>query len=224
MNDYRITYTTKDDETYSEVYTERSEAAAKKGFTVRYKGLGLTITGIELVNENTCATKQQERDTLEAIKKMIAELGPQSYLATAFDGCFEDAEDNIDDDAAYSYKGRYEHVRRQLEEAQAEIDAITKKLADATEAVAQKDEEIRYLKATALSEDDLVDCGLLAEEAASENEAAEKKAAETIVMYAETPQAAVFLNAVKEHRTFAEKKNHYQSLRVKIRNTIHAGA
>ena len=155
---------------------------------------------------------------------MVAELGPLSYLATAFDGCFEDAEDNIDDDAAYSYKSRYEHVQEQLNEARAEIDALTKKLADAQESAERRGKEILYLKANALSADDLTDCGQLAEDAVSENETAEKKAAETIIMYAETPEAAVFQNAVKEHRTFAKKRNHYQSLRAKITNTINAWA
>lgn len=48
------------------------------------------------------ATKEQERNTLEKIKKMVAELGENSYLASAFTGAFELAEQNIDDDAAYT--------------------------------------------------------------------------------------------------------------------------
>jgi hypothetical protein len=48
------------------------------------------------------STKEQERNTLEKIKKMVAELGENSYLASAFTGAFKLAEQNIDDDAAYT--------------------------------------------------------------------------------------------------------------------------
>jgi len=46
----------------------------------------------------TIATKDQERKTLEKIKKMVAELGENSYLAAAFTGAFELAEQNIKND------------------------------------------------------------------------------------------------------------------------------
>lgn len=48
------------------------------------------------------ATKEQERNALEKIKKMVAELGENSYLASAFTGAFELAEQNINDDAGYT--------------------------------------------------------------------------------------------------------------------------
>lgn len=48
------------------------------------------------------ATKEKERQVLEKIKKMVAELGENSYLAAAFTGSFELAEQNIDNDAAYT--------------------------------------------------------------------------------------------------------------------------
>lgn len=68
----------------------------------------MCITDVELVATDVNATKAQERETLEKIKAMVEELGPQSYLKTAFDGIFEDAEQNIEDDAAYSMKARLE--------------------------------------------------------------------------------------------------------------------
>ena len=52
------------------------------------------------------STKDQERKALEQIKKIISGLGEGSYLATAFEGTFEDAEENITYDAAYSWKQR----------------------------------------------------------------------------------------------------------------------
>ncbi|NCB62437.1 MAG: hypothetical protein EOM52_02310 [Clostridia bacterium] len=54
------------------------------------------------------ATKDQEWKALASIKKIVEGLGPQSYIATAFEGCFQDAEENIENDFACSMKGRYE--------------------------------------------------------------------------------------------------------------------
>lgn len=62
-------------------------------------------------------TKEQERKALDKIRKIIEELGQDSYIATAFEGCIEDAENNIEDDAAYSMKSRWEHAEEKLEDA-----------------------------------------------------------------------------------------------------------
>ena len=47
--------------------------------------------------ENTAAaamaTKDQEREALQQIKAMVAGLGPNSYIATAFRGVFDIAEE-----------------------------------------------------------------------------------------------------------------------------------
>lgn len=94
MNLYRITYGTPDSETETTNITERSETAARKAFKASCKAFCSIIPdiiGIELIREDVGATKQQERDTLAAIMQMVEELGPNSYLATAFAGCFEDA-------------------------------------------------------------------------------------------------------------------------------------
>lgn len=40
-------------------------------------------------------TKEQERKALEKIKALVEQLGPDSYLATAFEGCFEIAAENM---------------------------------------------------------------------------------------------------------------------------------
>lgn len=48
------------------------------------------------------ATKEQERKALEQIKKIVTELGNDSYLATAFNGAFTLAANNIEMDAAFS--------------------------------------------------------------------------------------------------------------------------
>lgn len=63
------------------------------------------------------ATKEQERKVLEQIRKMVEELGTDSYIAMAFEGCFEIAESNIDNDFGCSMKQRAESAERKVETA-----------------------------------------------------------------------------------------------------------
>lgn len=50
------------------------------------------------------STKQQEHEALEKIREIVSSLGEDSYIGTAFEGCFDLAEQNIEYDAAYSMK------------------------------------------------------------------------------------------------------------------------
>lgn len=54
------------------------------------------------------ATKDQERKALEEIRAIVAELGEESYIGKAFEGCFNDAETNIDNDFWNSMAQRYQ--------------------------------------------------------------------------------------------------------------------
>jgi len=60
------------------------------------------------------ATKEQERKVLAQIKKLVDGLGEDSYIGTAFEGCWEIAEQNIDNDWACSMKDRAETAERKL--------------------------------------------------------------------------------------------------------------
>lgn len=65
-------------------------------------------------------TKEQERRAIEKIKKIMEELGENSYVGFAMEGVLELAEDNIRDDAAYSMKGQAEIAEKRQEAAEAE--------------------------------------------------------------------------------------------------------
>lgn len=125
MNEYKITCCAPGTDISIIHVIERTEAAATKAFRANLKeshgSVAPDILNIELFNDNDCATKQQERDTLAAIKKMFAELGPQSRRLPAFAGCFADAEQNIENDEAYSMKGRLEWTEEKLAAAQAKV-------------------------------------------------------------------------------------------------------
>lgn len=85
-------------------------------------------------------SKAQELKTLEAIKKLVAGLGEDSYIGMAFEGCFEIAEENIKNDFACSMKQRAEAAEDRAEGA--------KKRADGAEAALEsaRDREAKLLK------------------------------------------------------------------------------
>lgn len=198
MNDYRIGYTLGGDSFDTTTITERSEAAARKAFKVFSKAG--TITSIELVRENTCATKQQERDALAAIRQMVEELGPQSYLATAFAGCFEDAESNIENDFGDSMKARWQSAVEEVERLNAKL----KQAEQGIEELIQKDDErkaaLEKMAARQVMDTDLVHLIRLAEEDLAAAEQRRDAAAQDIVTYADDPASEQFRQAVATHR------------------------
>lgn len=223
MNEYRITYT---DKRGSEFYcniTERTEAAAKKSFNTWGKSLGHTFQGAELLRTDACATKQQERDTLEIIRKMVEELGPQSYLATAFEGCFEDAESNIENDFGDSMIRRWKYSESQLESAKEEVKALKEQLEESKkdweaahaanhELADQKDAEIAALQVQVLSPDDMEDIRQLLSDRATEADEKAKEAAAEIVEHADDPAGKEFQNAVKIHRSYTREAEYTRNL------------
>ena len=210
MNDYRITYTSETGEESNIYVTERSEAAAKKSFLSDHKGMGFTVQSIELRRENTSATKQQERDTLAVIRKMVEELGPQSYLATAFEGCFEDAEQNIEDDAAYSMKARLEIQAQRAIERGHEVDRLKADLTAAQSKIetlqSQFDFASQYIKKLErqqLSEELRRDLWVMVTDEAEVSRARMAEAADKMAAGADNPGCVLFKESVARYR--AEK-------------------
>lgn len=62
-------------------------------------------------------TKEQERKALEQIRKIVDDLGEDSYIKTAVAGCFEKAEQNIEYDAAFSLQSELEIARKERDKA-----------------------------------------------------------------------------------------------------------
>ena len=88
------------------------------------------------------ATKEQERKALEQIKKIVEGLGENSHIGTAFEGCFEIAEDNIKNDFACSMKQEKEMAEKQFVEAKDIIKCREQELAD-------REKEVLELRKTA---------------------------------------------------------------------------
>lgn len=203
MNSYKVTYILNGEEHYDHI-TERTEKAAQKRVKGIYKDAEITDT--ELTGTDVNATKEQERETLEKIKAMVAELGPQSYLKTAFEGVYEVAEMNIDEDAAYSFPGRVNILEEQLREmgskynaARSDVEVLRSQLDHAQEqADALKKQQLPVWLHSAVY-------GLASEELAT-SKARMEQAAETMAYYAEAPQDIAFAEAVKGYRAAKERR------------------
>lgn len=91
-------------------------------------------------------TKDQEREVLRQIIKLIDSTEDGSYIKTAFQGCVADADENIENDFALSWYDRAQSAERKAEEAQ----AVAKDAREAYEALkataAQKNKYIEYWK------------------------------------------------------------------------------
>ncbi len=150
MNTYKIIFTRENGTTGTDHFTAATEAQARRDFREVYRHGKGDIIDIELVSTDAPATKQQERDALEKIRKIVEQLGPDSYLAAAFEGCFSLAAENIENDWACSMADRARRAEKRAEELE---DKLTESIKDyeaahaAAHAVAEeKDAEIARLK------------------------------------------------------------------------------
>lgn len=205
MNSYKFTFHHPEGSDETAFITERTEPTARKALLKRF-GKDIEITDSELHDTDVNATKEQERETMEKIKAMVAELGPQSYLKTAFEGVFEVAEMNIDEDAAYSFPGRVSLLEEQLKEmgskynaARSDVEVLRSQLDHAQEqADALKKQQLPVWLHSAVY-------GLASEELAT-SKARMEQAAETMAYYAEAPQDIALAEAVKGYRAAKERR------------------
>ena len=126
MNTYKIIFTRENGTQGTDHFTAINERQARKDFGECYSHSTATIISIELASTNTPATKQQERDTLEKIRKMVEQLGPDSYLAAAFEGCFDLAAENIDNDWACSMADRARNAEKRVADLEDKLSEAVK--------------------------------------------------------------------------------------------------
>lgn len=82
-------------------------------------------------------TKEQERQAIQKIRKIVEGMGENSYLATAMEGVLETAEENIEYDAAFSLKGRAEVAEKEASELKKENEELRKALKEQQERAAK---------------------------------------------------------------------------------------
>lgn len=95
--------------------------------------------------ENKLITKEDERVALRKIKKIVENLGSDSYLATAFDGVWEIAEKNIDNDWACSARKYIDNFYK-----------IQGKLNAALNSLSEKEKEEDYLQDLVLEKNEKI--------------------------------------------------------------------
>lgn len=80
-------------------------------------------------------TKEQERQAIAKIRRIVEGLGENSYVGTAMEGVLEVAEQNIEYDAAFSLKGEAEVSEKRKREAEEENEKLKKLLEEEREIV-----------------------------------------------------------------------------------------
>ncbi len=92
------------------------------------------------------ATKEQERKALEKIRKIVTDLGEDSYLGIAFEGCFEDAERNIEDDFGCSMSQRWKSAEKRADDLGATVTSQEQEIRENHQEIADLVSEVESLK------------------------------------------------------------------------------
>ena len=213
MNLYEISATLENGAVHKtkiyEINQERALNRASK-FALQFDPTGCAKKTVQLIQKNAGVPKETERAFLNEIKEILEGLGPDSYCATAFDGCIADAEKNIDSDFSVSMKGRlqserkaHENTRKSLTE---KVNAQGQRIAE-LEAEAQK---ARQMEAQARKE-------------AAEDKIALEKAKGKILPDNVTAELTIMLRkqadeAAKEALYYADR------MAVEVENSVPVGA
>lgn len=87
-------------------------------------------------------TKEQELKALEQIKKIVKRLGEGSYVGTAFEGCFEIAEENIRNDFACSMKQKLQSASAEVKHLKANVQRLTSTLGEAQDTIKRLEDKL----------------------------------------------------------------------------------
>ena len=131
MNTYEISFQRSNGTAVTDRVVAATPGEAKKLFKEIYRHseeFWSKDLKVELVAEGVPATKDQEREALEKIKAIVEALGPDSYIGTALEGCFEIAERNIENDFACSMKQSLLHYSEENDKLQAQVKELEEKL------------------------------------------------------------------------------------------------
>lgn len=89
-------------------------------------------------------TKDQERQALKKIKKIIDGLGEESFIGKAFEGCCELAEQNIEYDFWCSYKEQAHIAEDKVKALSREVAELKEKLTKSQEELEKEQEWVDY--------------------------------------------------------------------------------
>lgn len=143
MNFYEISATLENGAVHKakiyEINQERALNRASK-FALQFDPTGCAKKTVQLIQKNAGVPKETERAFLNEIKEILEGLGENSYCAMAFEGCVEDAEENIENDFGNSMKARWESEKKAHEETR---EGLIGKLNDRIKRVAELEAEVQ---------------------------------------------------------------------------------
>lgn len=159
------------------------------------------------------ATKEQERKALEKIRKIISDLGEDSYLKMAFDGCFEIAESNIENDFGDSPRENINYAESQIKNLEAKIETIS----DKNRTLQNR---INSLEIEIISKETLQVAAEAIRKVKGDYLEEDIKLKNTIVENAETPDTEIFKNAVQRHKFLNNECEAYKKALDEIKDKI----
>lgn len=213
MNTYEITFQRENGTTGSDRFTAATEAQARRDFNEVYRHGNGHITKVELISSDSPATKEQERKALGKIKKIVEELGESSYIGIAFEGCFEIAEENIENDFGCSMKQRAETAEKNAEHFQQAANHFS-------EEADKLREENEKLKTKILTLEEAGAIKSILHGAKLEAASMADSAAQRIVELADGPDSPEFRQAVQDNRQSQKRLMECERLIQRILNTM----
>lgn len=161
------------------------------------------------MENTTTATKEQERAALEKIRKIVADLGEGSYLSRAFDGCFDIAEQNIENDFSISMLAARNDALEREEKAKARVKIAAEKIDELRS-------QILHMQRQMLALPDLETCLAVVRHSSTVEGNTMMRHAKKVVELAEQPDSVAFKDAVAAHRKQKKLVEAYNELTGRI--------
>lgn len=161
-------------------------------------------------------TKEQERAALAQIGKIVDGLGENSYVGTAFEGCFDIAADNIENDFGNSLQSKLDSAYAQLSRVDNECSALKTENAKLNQMLAEASKQMQNMAATHIEEKRrlvrrILPAALAQDITALLQEMQKETEADIIVvsqqMCANDPSGAVFAKALQRNKVLLGRFN-----------------
>ena len=208
MTRYNITAERLNGTQFTDTIYAADEKAARRDFNDIYRHADKPkIVSIVALGDGYAASKEQEREALAEIRRIISTLGDGSYIGTALQGCLEDAEENINNDFAVSMYGRWQEAEHRANRLEAELRNANNNVSAAKDAVTAANDLADAYKtaldeaiAKSLTPDEIETLQHIVFEKRINNDSENSAAAKAIVENAEHPESEAFQTAVRKHR------------------------
>ena len=168
-------------------------------------------------------TKQEERNILKKIEKLIAEAGEDSYIAMAFAGCVDMAKSNIDNDFANNPQEAIQTLKKNLDEAKELIRRHEDSDEHTNRIIKQKNEEIEELRRQVKAErkkqipEDLYrDLWLMIDSQETQAVREIEKTAELLSYCADEPNDIAVASGLQLLKTARENRSHAAQLMARL--------